>query len=95
LLPAWPGTSLASVQRAAWKSHIEIDGLQERGRDPLALPRRLALQQRRQDADGAVQARAHVATANARPHRATTGMPVTHIRPPMPWAIWSKPARSA
>ena len=45
-------------------------GLQQRRRNPLALPRDLALQQRRQDADGAVQARAHIGHGNAGAHRA-------------------------
>ena len=45
-------------------------GLQQRGRHPLALPRGLALEQRDQDADGAVQARADVGHGDAGAHRA-------------------------
>src|SRR4029453_2028112 len=43
--------------------------LQERARHPLALPRRLALEQRDQDADGAMQARAYVGHGDAGTHR--------------------------
>src|SRR5580704_5749706 len=44
-------------------------GLQERARYPLALARGLALQQGNQDANGAVQAGAHVGDGDAGPHR--------------------------
>ena len=94
-VPAWPGTSLASVHRAAWKSHIEIIACSSeldthcpspdfsRSSSAIRIPM--------------AQCRPAPTSATAMPAR--TGPPpagpVTHMMPPMPWAIWSKPARLA
>ena len=68
--------------------------LQQRGLHPLALAGALALGERDQDADRGDRRRREM-SATAMPARIgpCPGMPVTHIRPPMPCAIWSKPAR--
>ena len=58
-------------------------------------PGRLALEQRHQDAERAVDAGGQVGDAGCRRASAPAPAgPVIDMRPPMPCAIWSKPGRS-
>ena len=73
LLPACCGTSPSTSQRAAWKSSMKIWACEQRGLDPLALARGLALEQREQDALRGEQAGAEVGDRDADPHRPLAG----------------------
>ena len=86
-----------ALDQPARRLEIEHEdlGLEQRGLDLLALAGRLALQERDQDAHGAEQPGGQVGDRDADPHRPLPGSPVIDISPPMPWAIWSKPGRSA
>ena len=73
--------------------HHGDHGLEQRGLHPLPLARPLALGERGQHADRRVDASRESATAIPARTGPWPGKPVTAMRPPIPWAIWSKPGR--
>ena len=74
-LPAWPGTSPATVQRAAWKSSIEICACSSEVVHPLPLARHVALEQRDQRAHGGIHAAREVGDRHADAHRPLARQP--------------------
>ncbi len=94
-LPSWAGTSPSTVQRAAWKSIIAtIDSTSE-----VCTQRPTPVRSRSCRATRIPTARYSPADRSdtGMPTRvgSVPGRPVTLMSPPMPWAIWSTPPRSA
>jgi hypothetical protein len=92
-LPACGGTCALDQEARRLEIHHRDLGFEQRGLDPLALAGGFALGERDQRADRAIKPGGGIGDRDAGAHRALAGQPVTDIIPPMPWAIWSKPAR--